>query len=490
VRHARRTFLQAVGIGAIMGDVAACTGRPGAEPPSSTPPAPPTTSTAPVPPDWAALRARLPGGLVLPGEPGYEDASHGFNTLFDGHRPAAVAACSRPEDVQACVDVAHNARIPIAARSGGHSYAGYSTPDGGLIADLATMSSVTVHPDGTAEVGAGTKLGEVYARLAAAGRAMPAGSCPSVGVAGLTLGGGIGVLARKFGLTCDRLVSARVVTADGQLRTASAESEPDLFWALRGGGGGNLGIVTSFTFATEPAPDLTVFSLRFPAGSGPNVVGAWQEWVAGLPDELWTLCGVTAGRPPTPRAVGCYVGPAGPLNSLLDNFIAKAAARPTSRMVQGKGFLDAMQHFAGGEPTRNGFVAGGLMIPTAVDSAKLTSTVDGRPPMDLLIDSWGGAISHISPTATAIPHRAALASIQIYINTTPATQPRASQTFTEVRDAITQLTGPHGYSNYMDPTLPNWASAYYGENLPRLKEITRKYDPDAVFAFAQSLTKA
>src|SRR5439155_12607662 len=122
-------------------------------------------------------------------------------------------------------------------RSGGHSYAGYCVPEGGLVADLARMSQVTVHPDGTAEIGAGAKLIDIYSRLAAAGRCLPAGSCPSVGISGLTLGGGIGVLSRKFGLTCDRMVSARLVTADAQLRTASADSEPDLFWALRGGGG-------------------------------------------------------------------------------------------------------------------------------------------------------------------------------------------------------------------------------------------------------------
>jgi FAD/FMN-containing dehydrogenase len=506
VRFARRAFLQAVGVGAVMGATTSCTRRPAAAPPMSTPPStvPPSTSTAPVPPDWAALRARLPGGLVLPGEPGYDTASHAYNTLFDGHRPAAVATCTRPEDVQACVDVAHKARIPIAARSGGHSYAGYCTPDGGLVADLGKLSSVTVHPDGTAEVGAGTKLIDVYAGLAAAGRCLPAGSCATVGIGGLTLGGGIGVLARKFGLTCDRMVSARVITADAQLRTASAESEPDLFWALRGGGGGNLGIVTSFTFATEPAPDVTVFSLRFPAGAAANVVGAWQQWIAGAPDELWSLCGVTAGSPPTSRVIGCFVGSATALNSLLDNLLAKTSARPSARFVQGKGFLDAMRYFAGcsertvaqchpdtggGQLARNGFVATGLMLPAATDPARLASTVDGRPAMDLLIDSWGGAISRIAPTATAFAHRTALASIQIYLNTTPATQAEASQTLAEVRDAITQLTGPRAYLNYIDPTLPNWATAYYGDNLSRLQQTAHKYDPDAVFAFAQGLTK-
>jgi hypothetical protein len=481
-------------MGAIMAESAACSPRPAAQSPTSTVPPPPTTSTAPKPPDWAALRARLPGGLVLPGDPGYDTARLPYNPLYDGQHAAAVANCTRAEDVQACVDVARDARIPIAARSGGHSYAGYCAPDGGLMVDLAKLSAVDVRSDGTAEIGAGAKLINVYAGLTKAGRALPAGSCPTVGVAGLTLGGGIGVLARKFGLTCDRLVSARVVAADGRLLTASADSEPDLFWALRGGGGGNFGIVTSFTFTTEPAPDVTVFALTFPAGAATDVLGAWQDWMAGAPDELWSLCGITAGRPPASRITGCFVGSAAELNAQLD----RLRVRPASRSVQPKGFLDAMRYFAGcsqgsvdacGQPNRQGFVATGHMLPGAVDAARFVSTVDGRSGMDLLIDSWGGAISRIAPTATAVPHRTALASAQIYASATTANRDRVTKSVIEVRDAIGALTGPAAYVNYMDPTLPGWPAAYYGANLSRLKDIAHKYDPDAVFAFAQSVNK-
>jgi FAD/FMN-containing dehydrogenase len=215
----------------------------------------------------------LPGGLVLPGDSGYALASQSYNPRFDGHRPAAVARCTSVADVQRCVEVARDAGMPIAARSGGHSYAGYSTPDNGLVLDLRGMATVEVD-GGTAVVGAGARLMEVYAALAGAGRALPAGSCPTVGVAGLTLGGGIGVTARKYGLTCDKLTAVQIVTADGEQRTVDGG---DLLWALKGGGGGNFGVVTSFTFATEPAPDITVFALEYPAGSTADVVGAWQE---------------------------------------------------------------------------------------------------------------------------------------------------------------------------------------------------------------------
>ena len=450
-----------------------------------------------MPPDWPALRAKLPGGLVLPGEAGYPAAAQVYNPLFDSRKPAAVARCTRPADVQACVDVAAKARMPIAARSGGHSYAGYSNPDKALVVDLHPMSGVDVRPDGTAVVGAGTRLIDVYAGLANAGRCLPAGSCPTVGIGGLTLGGGIGVLARKYGLTCDKLVSAQVVTADGALVTASAEQEPDLFWALRGGGGGNFGIVTSFTFATEPAPALTVFSLRFEGGAA-DVLGAWQSWVADLPDEMWTNCVLSAGSPPSVRVGGCFVGSV----AGCERQLARLGLSASSRFVTGKSYLDAMRYFGGcsqrsvaqchpqaegGALGRESFVASSRILAKPVDPAAVVAVLDGRSGLDLLLDSLGGAVSRVAPDATAFPHRTALASAQIYANT-GAGRAAASRQVAEVRDGLGALAGAHGYVNYVDPGLPDWANAYYGANLPRLRKVAGTYDPDGVFAFAQGLT--
>jgi FAD/FMN-containing dehydrogenase len=456
-----------------------------------------------VPPDWVALRGQLGGGLVLPGDAGYDLARRSFNTLFDGRRPAAVASCTRTEDVQTCVEVARKSRLPIAARSGGHSYAGHSTPEGGLVVDLARLSVVDVRVDGTVEVGAGTRLSDVYAGLAAAGRCLPAGTCPTVGIAGLTLGGGLGVLNRKLGLTCDRLVSARVVVADSRSLTASEESEPDLFWALRGGGGGNAGIVTSFIFATEPAPDLVVFSVRFPPGSAPEVLGAWQNWIAGAPDELWSNCVISAGSPPSPQVGGCFAGQAATVDSMLDGLLGAVGARPAARSVQPMGYLDAMRYFAGcsqlteaqcrpesagGQLGRASFVASSRMLPQRVDPAAVVALLDGRAGIDLLLDSLGGAVSRVAPEATAFPHRTALASAQVYADASGGQQ-SAAQAVAEVRDGLGALTGNTGYVNYVDPGLNDWATAYYGANLPRLRNIVRHYDPDAVFAFAQSVNK-
>ena len=457
------------------------------------------------PPDWSALKARLAGRLLRPGDPGYPVARLGYNELNDGQLPAAVARCASAADVQACLDAARGHGVPIAARSGGHGYLGYSVPTGGLVLDLRPMAQVQARSDGTAQVGAGARLIEVYGALAQAGRLLPAGSCPTVGVSGLALGGGIGVLTRAYGLTCDRLVSAEVVTADSRVLTASECSEPDLYWALRGGGGGNFGVVTRFTFSTEPVPELTVFSLRFPSGSAASVVGAWQQWVADAPPELWSNCVVSGGTPPTCQLGGCYVGPATGLNPLLDQLIAAAGTQPGSRTVQGKSYLDAMKYMAGcandtiaqchlttegGRLPRESFVAASRVLTAPLDAHLVVQSMAGRVGVDLLLDALGGAVGELAPDATAFPHRSALATAQVYASTTPAGQAAATAVVDGIRDVLAALGATGAYVNYIDASLPDWGTAYYGDNLARLKSVSQRYDPDQVFAFPQSVARA
>ncbi|MBP2476237.1 FAD/FMN-containing dehydrogenase [Crossiella equi] len=482
----RRGFLRLTGAGAAALTASACGGGAPANTGTPSPP-PPSTPSAPATPDWAALRNRVP--LLLPQDASFTSAWQPFNAALKPTPPAALARCGTPEEVQACLEAVRASRTPVAARSGGHSYAGYSAPAGGLVLDVSGMGTVRVQPDGTAVVGAGAKLADVYAALARAGRALPAGSCPSVGVAGLTLGGGIGVLARKYGLTCDHLRSAQVVLADGSLRTASADSEQELFWALRGGGGGNFAVVTQFSFGTVPAPGVTVFSLHFPVGSSTAVLGAWQDWAASAPPELWSSCHITGGAPPGARVSGCYVGGAGGLNPLLDQLVSQGGARPTQRFVQAKGYLDAMRFFAGnGGGHREGFAAASRMLEHRIGALdKVVGQVQGRK-MDLLFDSLGGAVGAVGTGETAFPHRKALASVQVYAPAEQADHTRVAKSVNEVQSALAGLTGKGAYINYLDPAQQDWAQASYGPNLPRLREVAKRYDPDGVFRFAQAVT--
>ncbi|WP_410604479.1 FAD-binding oxidoreductase [Amycolatopsis sp. lyj-90] len=480
----RRNFLKLAGAAAAGAAATACSAAPPAQAPTSAPGTslPPSSSVAPPsgPPDWAALRNKV--SLLLPGDSGYENAKRVFNPAFDGLKPAAIAKCAKPEDVQAAIEAAAR-RVPIAARSGGHSYAGYSVPDGGLMIDLGGMSSVDVQGEQVV-IGAGAKLKDVYAALGGAGRCLPAGSCPSVGIAGLTLGGGIGVLARKYGLTCDHLVSAQVVTADGKLRTASADSEPELFWALRGGGGGNFGVVTSFTFRTDPSPSVvSVFSLHFPAGSANEVLAEWQRWLPEAPPELWANVVLSGGSPVGARVSGCYVGDSASLGRELDKLTGKVKGTRTVKQLD---YLGAMKYFSGSE-NRQSFVASSRILGEAVDPAKLTSILNGRRGMDLLVDGLGGAVADIAPDATAFWHRKAIGSVQIYSQADTRNRSLATDSVAEVVTGI-GLSG--GYVNYIDPALPDWMTAYYGDNATRLKQVAKTYDPDKVFGFAQAVTPA
>ncbi|WP_084514791.1 FAD-binding oxidoreductase [Nocardia acidivorans] len=453
--------------------------------------------------DWAALRRRLTGALSLPADADYATVKRAYNPGFDTRQPAAVARCANAADVQACVGMASQSGTRIAARGGGHSYAGYSTPDGALIVDVGQLNSVEVGAAGTAVIGAGARLMDVYSGLARAGRCLPGGSCPTVGIAGLTLGGGLGVLSGKYGLTCDSLISAQVVTPDGVLRTASAESEPDLFWALCGGGGGNLGVVTSFTFETVAAPQLAVFQVKFPAGTLTEVLGGWQSFTRSAPDEFWSTLGTSAGNPPTCRINGCYVGGESTLNALVDKLVAATGVQPSNRYSLSKDYLSAMMYFGGcsnytaeqcrpnwnggGALGRESFTASSRVLNQPLsDPSELTALLTGRTGMDILLDSMVGAPSRIGAADTAFPHRGALATAQIYVG---ATTPAARNAVNEVRDALGDLVGNTAYVNYIDPDLSDWSTAYYGTNAPRLRRIAQKYDPHGLFTFDQSVTK-
>jgi hypothetical protein len=455
--------------------------------------------------DWSALASRIRGRLILPGQADYDVARLSYNPLYDYRMPAAVAKVATPADVQQCIEFARNEGLRIAARSGGHSYAGYSTPDKGLIVDLAPMNTIRVNGDGTADIGAGARLADVYATLGAAGVCVPGGSCPTVGISGLTLGGGIGVLARLHGLTCDSLLAAEIVLPDGTVKTVSAENDPDLYWGLRGGGGGNFGIVTSFKFRTYPAPDIIVFMLKFPAGSVPNVLAAWQSWVRNAPKELWSNCIVSAGNPPICRVGGSFVGSQGDLDGLLNNLKAAARETPTNAYAIPKSYLDAMRYFAGcsqktteqchlatpggpGQLGREGFVASSRIVSSPIgDPSRVANLLSRYSGLDLLFDSLGGAVSELAPDATAFPHRNAVASIQIYKGCDAGSRSSAVRTVGEIQNGLTGIVGSGSYINYIDPNQADWATASYGGNLPRLQGLAAKYDPDSVFGNTQGV---
>ncbi|HYK87120.1 MAG TPA: FAD-binding oxidoreductase [Ktedonobacteraceae bacterium] len=525
----RRKFLALCAVGTLSGIAAACQDEPvkgNKATPSSTPTRRPSPTRQPSPTsaDWSELSKSLQGTLIRPTSSYYSTARQLFNPRFDYIQPAAIAYCVSPADVQTCIAFAQRFGVPLAARSGGHSYGGYSTTTG-LVLDVSRMNTVTVDTSaGTASVGAGTRLIDVYAALAQYGLVLPAGTCPTVGIAGLALGGGVGVLGRKLGLTCDSVLAAQIVVADGRVLTCDTNHEPDLFWALRGGGGGNFGVVTSFTFRVYPVASLSLFTLNWPWSSAADVLDAWQNWAPQAPDELWSNCLFQAtsdkGAEPFVQVGGVYMGEATSLNVLLQPLINRINAGLTNRYVSDVGLLDAMLY----EANCAGLSVSQCHLPSQNPNGQLgRSTYRSksdyfthllpRQGIDLLvkaitdcqnsptlgeggigIDAFGGAINRVAQDATAFVHRNALFSIQ-YAATWNASDPAsivaANHTWlNNMWQTMRPYASGAAYQNYIDSDLVNWQQAYYGTNLPMLQRVKAAYDSGNFFSFAQSIPPA
>ncbi|HEV2250472.1 MAG TPA: FAD-binding oxidoreductase [Candidatus Limnocylindria bacterium] len=517
----RRAFLASAGA-AIIGcatPAALPAPSPSPAPPGATPTPPPvrTTSPAPGPPDWSALGDELRGTLVRPNDAAYDAARLLYNTRFDGLRPQAIARCASVADVQACVRFARRSAVAITPRSGGHSYGGWSSGPG-LVVDLGGLSAIDVQGE-RAAIGAGARLADAYAAVAAQGRGIAAGSCPTVGFAGLSLGGGLGVLSRAWGLTCDSVTSIDLVTADGTARTCDALRDPELFWALRGGGGGNFGVVTSFTLRTRPSVPLAIAFVTWPWARAAAILRAWQSWIAALPDGVWSNVHLDAATGPEPTLLVHAVATedAAALRSQLDRLVSAAGSAPDSRTAFTRPYAEAMLleggcaqlslaqcHLEGTSPEgrlgRETYAAKSAIAATPLSTAAIDAIVAGLEGLQalpnagagsVLIDAMGGAIARHAPDATAFPHRNAFATLQFVASWdagAPAAIADASLAWLRsVYATARPLIGSGAYVNYADPDLADWQEAYYGTNYARLQRVRAIYDPDRLFAFPQAV---
>jgi FAD/FMN-containing dehydrogenase len=274
------------------------------------------------------LGSRIAGEVLAPGAPGYESARKPAMARWQAIRPRAVVMCEGASDVAEALAFARRSGDHVAVRSGGHCFAGRSSTPG-MVIDVTPMRSVSV-ASGLAIVGAGTRLADLYDALDEHGLTIPAGCGPTVGVAGLTLGGGLGILGRKYGLTCDRLVAAQLVLADGRVVDCDEQRHPDLFWALRGAGAGQFGVVTSLVFETVPAPAATAFHVVWPARDAAAVIGAWQSWAPDAADELAASLRLAGDDVLVVNLFGAMLGAESDTVELLDEFVARVGADPQS----------------------------------------------------------------------------------------------------------------------------------------------------------------
>jgi FAD/FMN-containing dehydrogenase len=456
------------------------------------------------PPDEKAvegLRSRFSGEVVGPADAVYAEHRKVWNGSID-RRPALIARCADPADVAAAIGFGREHGLPIAVRGGGHSFPGLSVCDDGLVIDLSLMKAIGVDPDaGTATVGAGTLLGELDGATQEHGLAVPSGIVTHTGVAGLTLGGGIGWIQRRHGLSVDKLESVEVVTADGELVTAREEENDDLFWGVRGGGG-NFGVVTSFRFRTVPlGPTVLAGPIFWPIEKSPQVLRFYRDWIADAPDDLMTII-IHRKAPPLPFVpselhgklvvvvASCW---AGDLEE-GERFLAplKAFESPVLDVCQRKPFLEHQRMF---DPS---FPHGWWYYMRSCDVAELTDDVIDiavehsmriRSPLTSFpIWQMGGAVAKVADDAT--PFNGRSAGHTFNITSAVADGEGFDEERQWVRDFWDALAPYHQgvYVNFlMDEGEDRIREAYGPAKYDRLKALKRKYDPENVFSLNQNI---
>jgi FAD/FMN-containing dehydrogenase len=469
-------------------------------------------------PDWRPLARTIDGEVVVAGSAAYERLPRPFNARYHEPRPAAVVRCAGPADVAETLRFLAAHGIDRAVRSGGHCFAGHSST-GGVVLDVSPMNGVSVEgaAGGVATVGAGARLGAVYDALDPHDLAIPGGTCPPVGIAGLTLGGGLGILGRTHGVLSDRLVRAQVVLADGRIVMCDEHHDGDLFWALRGAGAGNFGVVTSLELRTVPAPEVTNVHLSWPLADATTVIAAWQDWAPHGPDGLAASLKVTCSgevvEAPSVDVYAAVAGSDGDATEVVDELVARVRQDPATAARRRMSFPETRRFWAqlgaiddlGAEipppddatPPRHLVARSEFFrrpLPPDTIAALVDNLAEGRASgeeRELDFMPWGGAYNRVPPDATAFVHREELFQIKHAAVVDPVASADAKHAAHAWVSRSWSAVHPWGsgrvFQNFADRELGNWADAYYGTNLPRLVGVKARYDPDNVFRFDQSL---
>lgn len=517
-RHlSRRTFLAGASMGALGAVVGTRMLTPAYGSVSST--------------DWTSLARSVRGQLFLPGAPQFDSARLAWNTLYDNVVPQAVLQVAGTDDVRKAVVFCKDTGVTPTIRSGGHSFQGFSTGTG-LIIDLSHVDRVSVNSSGErVRIGAGATLLDVYEQLFRRSRiTIAGGTCPTVGISGLTQGGGVGPFTRQYGLTLDRLVGAQIVTADGRVRRIDEKNDSDLFWAIRGGGGGSFGVVTSFDFIPVPAdmPIVTI-DLEFPWKHAERVIEAFQSWAPTVPRNAHPGMIVrTSQQGPAAEPVVAvslwHRGARQRADDEIRGFLQEVDVQPLSRTERRQAFFEA-EYNEYCEGLERQQCASEITPPGVLPRLGLStySEISRKPwprqANDVLLDGierWqrdltlqpegvsaglqagkviiepiDGAVHEVKSSATAFPHRDGLFVYQFQARTKPGSSletVQAAQAWLDTlyADLKPWRTGAE-YSNYGNRKLEGWQQAYFGRNVGRLRSVKAQVDPTNLFRFEQSL---
>lgn len=450
-----------------------------------------------------SLREQVRGQVITPADAGYDEARAVHNGMID-KRPAAVVRVSQVADVIASVNFARDNSLDLAIRGGGHSAPGFGTWDDALVIDFANTTGVRVDPaHKTARSEAGATWADFNHATHAFGLATTGGIVGTTGVAGLTLGGGIGYLARKYGLSCDNLISADVVTAEGKFLTASESENDDLFWALRGGGG-NFGVVTSMEFRLHPVDLVYAGIIIYPVEHAETVAKFYREHLAAAPEELGAFMAFALG-PPVPFLPEEWHGK--PVCVVVGMWTGDQAEGP----ARWQPFLDAatvVGSMVGPMPYPVLNQAFDALVPKGLQgywkTVFLTDLTDGAinthvqygskvPSVEtaMHIHPMDGAVQRVAVTDTAFPHRAVkFTRVIAGMWRDPADNEANVAWVRDFAAALRPYSAPGGYINFMDGDDQPGVAASYGPNYKRLREIKAKYDPQNLFHVNQNITPA
>jgi len=442
-----------------------------------------------------AFQSGLRGAVLQPGDGGYDAARALWNAMID-RRPALIARCAGAADVIASIRFAREQGLPLTVKGGGHGVAGAAVQDDALLIDLSPMQSIRVDPvRRIARAEPGVTWESFDWEMQAFGLATTGGAIPSTGIAGLTLGGGLGFLMRKYGLTCDNLLAADVVTADGALLTVSAAEHPDLYWALRGGGG-NFGVVTSFEYRLhQVGPTVLGGFVIHPLSEAGALWRFYREFAAAVPDEVWTIFALMFlpdGQPVAAVVVGHCGSPedgervAQPL---------RAFGQPLADTIGPLSYVELQALFGPSYPYgRCNYWKSGFMdaLPDAAIEAMLEHFATAPTPYTVIgLEPLGGAVARVGAAETAFGHRSAAFAPVIECNWyDPALEARCVGWARECWAALGPYVSAGAYVNYVGGGEEERVKTVYGVNHARLAALKAKYDPDNVFCPNQNIRPA
>jgi FAD/FMN-containing dehydrogenase len=434
--------------------------------------------------------------FALPGSALYDSTLPAYN-LRTELRPALRVLAKTLRGVAQAIDWLRTKDVPFALRGGGHSFEGFSQSTG-VVVDTRLMNAVALDAKSNVlSVGAGASLGEIYKFVAPRGLAFPGGSCPPVGVSGHTMGGGFGLIARSRGLACDALTAIDLIDADAKAVAADAQTNADLFWACRGGGGGTFGAATQLHFQIAPIGAVAVYSATWTlnAGQAAYLFRAWQDWAPNAPDAItgiFKLSKRSDGRMSL-HVAGQSTGGIAQLRREL-RALTDAAEPSTGLSITTMTYLAAINHFSGGWGYESKMSKGKSdYITRKLDAAGIDTLIGGIAALPAgevvaICDAYGGAIGRVADDATAFAYRAGTQfCIQYY--TSWASAAAGTRRLADIRKLYAAMRPWSGgaYVNYCDLDLADWQQAYWRQNLPRLKAIKAQVDPTNLFRHAQSV---